>query len=654
MTITQGGMFAILLATLLVPGLAVGAAAGLRGWLLAGTAPLLTYGVIAIAAPIVPPVFGRWSVATFGLSVAAVCVVLFLIRLAARRWTGTMRLPDALTTRWLWPHHAGVAAALIFTAALGMFVVSRATMGFTAVHQFWDAIFHANVTRFIVDTGRSAPGDLAEITPTKLPFYYPNAFHVQLATALMIDDGPMVDLLNLRAGITAGLFGLAMVALVRQVTGRPALAAAVGALCAAFSVFPSDLAYFGPLWPFSAGVAALPAFLALFVAMIRRPHPAMVAVTSLAMLGVAAIHLSVALAAGVFGAAFLVQRWLSLRRVPLRDLAVLAVPSVIAVIAVLPTMLVANRNASVQAIDWPVISNPGSALGMLLFLDHDSRYPQWWLVAAMAAGVLAIRQLTELSWWLAGGVVFSALYVMAAAYEGPLVALLTGPWWNDRWRFLALVAPVLITLAGNGLVFVRDFVLQRLQGLQRLQWLPGPLRSGVVWRGAALFAVVALLGVLSNGMYREHNVQRIAAAYTDGPTLSGQEQAALAELARLVPTGATVMNDPDDGSAWMWALYGIRPVYGQPLIVDAVGRNVDADRVLLYDRFDQLDTDSRVRDTVRRLRIQYVFIGAGFTCPTCPRAPGMDALDLVHGLDKVFSNNAASIYRVGLDSQTGP
>ena len=43
----------------------------------------------------------------------------------------------------------------------------------------------------------------------------------------------------------------------------------------------------------------------------------------------------------------------------------------------------------------------------------------------------------------------------------------------------------------------------------------------------------------------------------------------MAELRTIVPPGATVMNDPGDGSPWMWALGGVRPVFGYPFAVSA-------------------------------------------------------------------------------------
>jgi hypothetical protein len=648
----QGITLVVLLLTLFLPGLAVGAAAGLRGWLLAATAPLLTYGVISIAAPVLPAVFGRWTAWGFAVAVAVVCAVLYGVRFVVRRRWGT----DDDAPRWLgrpvdaaplvtWSpvQHAGVAAVLACTAALGLFVVSRATDQFTAVHQFWDAIFHANATRYIADTGLSAPVDLYVIRPDNpVNFFYPNTFHVQLATVLMIDSGPVVDLLNLRAGITAGVFALSMVALVRRVVGRPALAVAVAVVCGAFSTFPYDLAYFGPIWPFSAALSLLPAFLALFVEMVERPRPEIVLVGSLGMLGLAAAHLSIGLAAAVFGVAFLVQRWWVLRRVPARDIAVLAVPGVVGCVMVLPVALTASEVAGGQAVDWPIINTPGGALGTLLFLNHDTAYPQWWLVFPLLLGLAAVRLLKPIGWWLAGGAVFTVLFTLAASYEGRLVALLTDPWWNDRWRFLALVAPTLILLAGNGLVFARDQLL-------RLPRVPGSF----VVRAVALTGVMAALVVLSHGLYYGHNAQRISNAYTDGPTLSRQEQAALDELATLVPGGTLVMNDSNDGSAWMWALHDLRPVYGHAIPPGAVESLVDSDRALLYERFDELDTDEDVRAAVRRLDIGFVFIGDGFASPTSSRAPGLEDLDDVADLELVYSNDQARIYRLGDDLRSG-
>ena len=54
----------------LLPGLLVGAALGLRGWLLAGAAPVVTFGIVGIAAPLVPALGLTWSALTLACTAA--------------------------------------------------------------------------------------------------------------------------------------------------------------------------------------------------------------------------------------------------------------------------------------------------------------------------------------------------------------------------------------------------------------------------------------------------------------------------------------------------------------------------------------------------------------------------------------------------------
>src|SRR5699024_2418520 len=61
------GVIVLYAVTLWLPGALAGAAAGLRGWTLAATAPLLTYAIAGLAGPVLAAFGGRWSAAAFAL-----------------------------------------------------------------------------------------------------------------------------------------------------------------------------------------------------------------------------------------------------------------------------------------------------------------------------------------------------------------------------------------------------------------------------------------------------------------------------------------------------------------------------------------------------------------------------------------------------------
>jgi hypothetical protein len=646
MVATAGTLF-VLLGLTLIPGLLVGTCAGLRGWVLLGSAPALTFGVVALGGPLVPVLLGRWSPWTAALCLAVVCVAVLAVRLVSRRWFGRLHLETGVTTPWRPVHHVGVAAALLVTAVVGLYVTRNATGGFNGVHQFWDAVFHANGVRYIADTGQSAPNALRAVNdPNNADFFYPNGYHVLLATAVQVTGITVVQAINMLAGLLTGLFGLGMVGVLRAMNSRPALVGSVAVLAGAFTTYPYALEFFGPVWPFATGIAVIPAFLALFVETLNVRHPSLVLTSALGMVGLVTLHPSVALSTAILGFFCVLQRWISARKVPLAEFVALAVMGALASINAVPQLLGAVGTATISAVDWPLYANPGSALGQLFFLNFETALPQWWLVAAIALGVVGLRRLRELTWWLLGGLVFVLLFVMTTSYKGPLVALLTGPWWNDRWRFAALCTLPLLVVAGNGLVVARDSVLMVVKRFAARGDLPLRLASST--------AVVLVLALLTNGLYWSRNIQFVSPAYRpQNQTMTPAKQAAIAQLRKLVPGDDLVMNDPADGSAWMWALEDVRPVFGHVVTGTPDEKGVGKDRLMLYQRFDELDTNEDVRRATQRLKITYVFESDEKVYGSSSHAPGLDQLDNVRSLQLVYSHGGSRIYRVDLTALSG-
>src|SRR5687768_4438946 len=119
----QLGVLSVLLVLLVAPGLAVGLASGLRGWTAAAAAPLLTFGVIAISAPVIPALLGRWSIWGLLLATAVAVLVGLGVRLVGRRFAGAGE-PASPLIPWRPWQHAGVAAAVLLTSALGLAVTA--------------------------------------------------------------------------------------------------------------------------------------------------------------------------------------------------------------------------------------------------------------------------------------------------------------------------------------------------------------------------------------------------------------------------------------------------------------------------------------------------------------------------------------------------
>lgn len=620
---------AVYLVVAIAPGLLVGYASGIRGWLLAGAAPVLTYGVIGIYGPLIPLIGLRWN----ALTLLAASVLSAAITYGIGRLVRTERRPQSLD--WPRSRHWMLAGAVLVATVVGLLAMGRAS-GFTAIPQWWDASFHANAIRFIADSGDSSPAALKAINASASSnFFYPNAYHVLDATVRQIGGWPVPQVIDVSNGFQAGLFSLSIAVLVARATRMPALAAASAILACAFTQFPYDTLTWGPLFPFTAGVALIPALLALLGRAIDAPSPGTVATTAIAGVGLTAVHPSVTVAAVIPAVFFLAQRWITRRRLPLADLRTLLLIAVVGgvtgIFQVLGTLSAAGGGGSAWKADWTA----WEAVEEFTTGSRSLGLPEVWLAGLCAVGVVGLfllKSTRPLLWWLVGGVVFAVLFVLDSSSEASWVRAVTQPWWNDSWRLDAIGAMGSVVLAAVGLVTI------------------GRLLSRVMPRltSTAAVGLVALLVIIATkGLYVSRNSERLAQAFSDGPVVSHTMEAGMQELARRAPAGSLVMNDPFDGSPWMWSLAGARPVFGHALILPGDAVPAGQQRMLLYNAFNRLDTDPAVQAAVRDLNIRYVFVSQGQIVGAKPTPiPGLRGLDQVKSLKPVWRNSQTVIYEV--------
>lgn len=659
------GLTVLLILVLVVPGLAVCLAAGLRGWIAAAAAPVLTVGLLGAAAPLLPAVAPTPIVVSLGVIAIGVVGLTLLGRRLARR-VGENRVAEsvprgsrasktirtgAMWTAW---HHVAVAAVLGAAAVVGALIVYRGSGYLTGIPQWWDAMFHASAIRYIGDTGNTHPAALGAISHAgAMNFYYPNGYHVFGAAVLQLSTTDVPHVINAINAIIPGFFGLSVTALTKHFGCRPAMCASIALLSCAFTSFPYDLIVWGPLFPYAVGLALVPAWLALLRKTLDDRRPTVGILLAIAAVGLLTVHPAAGIAAAMLGLGMVCQRWIDLRVVPATEVYTLALAGAATLAFGFP-MVVGGLGASSGAgVDWAVSHSAAAAVGDLLTQSRGRSFPPWWLVGFAVLGLFGLGPLRNLYWYLVTGAGFGVLFVMAASYEGRLVALLTGPWWNDSWRLAALFTPVMLVLAANGCVVVHDATLAVLRAVH--------VESRVLWRshrlalsGPVLGAVFLALFAVSEGLYQQDNASRVSNLYPDGPTVSRNERAALDRVGDIVPAGALVMNDPQDGSAWMWALEGTQPVFGAAVVMGRESSSLSDEQMLLYSKFNEIDVNSSVQDAVDRLGIQYVYLGEGFVDGGRSRAPGLENLDQVEALEPVFDSKDARLYRIRTTDEPVP
>ncbi|MFI5607209.1 DUF6541 family protein [Amycolatopsis sp. NPDC051903] len=623
-----------------VPGLVFGAAIGLRGWTLAAAGPLLTFGVVALGVPVLGDLGIRWNLLDVALWTVLLAIVGFALGFAVRRWTARRhpdREPQAPERVYSLRDHVLMGLGVAVGMAVGTAVFFRGTNGIDRVQQGWDAPFHGNLVRWIAEHGDARPSTVGTIAnlPNQANYFYPDTYHALLA--LVFGKGGLTMMPTLNLAVLAVILSVPLgVAAMCRAWNMPALGvAAAAAVTTWFTAFPYDSLWRGPLWPYVAGVAMIPAMLAIAKLLLRPRGIAGPVAIGVGVAGLTGLHTSIVFVIAVYFILILVAvllRWekIEWRRSAPSLIATVVLAAVLGVPLVLPSLYNAG---GVTSATWASEATVTGGLGETITFSPMADFPQWWIGIPAIIGIFFMVRHRRMMWMVGAYIVFGGLFAATVSLETPLIHTLTGIFYNDHWRIAALV-PLAGSVAFGEFVHTFGSWFARKLGT-RVKLQPATLAL----LGAVLVAVV--VGGLSRGGYIGRNTARLEINYSDGPTVSKAEEAAYQWLAQHTAPGERVMNDKADGSVWMYALAGVTPVewtfYGaEP--------NTEAGYLSVW--LDDIEKYPQVRKDLTDLHVRYVIVGKGKATPTAEESVGV--ADIVAGPDfhEVFHNDGATIYQI--------
>ncbi|SDK65230.1 hypothetical protein SAMN04488074_106324 [Lentzea albidocapillata subsp. violacea] len=629
-------MGALVILAFWLPGLVVGFALRLRGWLLAGAAPVLTFGTVAVGALVLGKLGVEWTM----LSVVLWTLVLAFVT-GAITWLVHRRVadsPDETPKRTL-GEHLLIVGGVVLGMAVGAVTYWRGIgQRLDTINQDWDAPFHGNAIRWISEHHNSLPSSLAPTAnlPGKLDYFYPNTYHAFLAP--MLDNfAAMPQLLNLAVFgvLLAWPIGIAAFALSWRLP--PLAVAAAAAVSTWFTAFPYDSLWRGPLWPFVAAVALLPAALALVRKLFTDRGLTGPIAVSIALAGMVGLHTSLAFIILVYAVTLLLAMVFKFEPIDWKAQALpLLTVVVIAIVAVVPVALPALAPvAGVTGAQWPEFASPVEGFGQILLFSPVNEYPQWFLGFAAFAGIVLMVRNRILPWLVASYAILGMAYAATASLNNDFVNMISGPFYNDAWRIATL-----LSLAGSVAIGYLVWTLgEKLPA--RVREKVGPKRAAYVTPLTIALVFLAVLGVVGKAAYIGRNSYRLALNNREDETVRRGEREAYQWLAQNAK-GTVVMNDRLDGSVWMYALAGVRPAewqfYGAP-------DNSAAHELTLH--LNELATNAKVRKAVDTLGIRYVLYGKGLVRKDWPRSPGIDDLGNYPEIArKVYENPDATVYEL--------
>lgn len=562
-------LFAVVLA--FGPGYAMGWALRVPARLRVFYAPLLTFALVAVSAIVLGKTGIPWSLFSF-VPVAAVLVAAAagLMWLVGRRWPALASVS--------WPGNDVPVAWPVVGAVLGGFLVLHMTedmvYGPEAFSQSLDNSFHMNAIRWIQEHGDASSLTLGAVSAAdQQPTFYPAGWHdfvslIYSTTGTSIATATIVTVL-----LTASfVWPCSLVAFSLSIPKlRRLQALAIPAIIGGFAAFPGLLLRWGVLFPNLLGYALLPTFVALMAhlvqALLRREFSVLLSLGLSALVGIAGlalVHPNAVVSAVVFALPMLLAGVVQVSRsheLALRQKWVGSLLLVGVSIGCVGAWLVLRPGASASN-TWEPMLTEGEALYQFLFLGlenanqlRDTFNPSYLagFLALWGAGYLLYKHRNL--WLIASWVLIGYLWIIAATVpRGDFRLLMVGPWYTDHFRLAALVVFPSVILAGIGL---GGFVEGLLTWVARRAPRPARLKVATAGMGVAMVLVLVVAGLSSRVPSVQETTLAVSKEYRVTPSsvvLNQDEMNVINEIPKIVPKGDVIVNNPWDGSAYIYAL----------------------------------------------------------------------------------------------------
>ncbi len=671
MTTAVAAWFAV--AFFLLPGFLVAWVSGLRAPAAVAAALPVTFGIAGLGAWM-----WGWTSAPFNLWTGAVSLVVALLAAAAWRFAfvrkarrggqvswrralfpGGLARGGVADPYWLLPAAGVVAGAYLLISDRLAWLV-RLPNGTYNIVQGWDVQWHANLVRFIMDTGVASPTRMGELqhVETQTQLLYPSAYHAGIALFGQAAGLDPLPALNIASTVLPGIaFPLTMACLAFAFLRSTELTAQIAAGLAAILVYALPQVVWIPeyvgMWPYLFGMAMTGIVIWQFLSVPGRHAGAFA--TALGFLGLLQVHPSpvtvVVVAVVLF---WLTSTLIRPERTRISDTLWLALPALAGGVLFLPQALAGSTLAG-EVASWQPEEDLGvdGAWGKAFFMDtrHVGEFfpafdPTVWLwLAAAGAVVCAVWRFQV---W---PVLFYAVSLLATMNAldpfgnglGEALSVIGNLHYSTGHR---LVMPVAMAVAAGAAIAVAAAI--RLVALA-----PAAKRYGKGVRAsvAASVALAVAAGAVAVPVARAQAQEGAQAAYesprNNDRMVNADDLAAFRWLASQPAAyeGLTI-GDPADGYSWLYATTGV-PTVARHYLWPAGGRGSDFEK--LFWQADALGEGKRniVDQAAEDLNVKFFFLSPGsFWSYQISRYELLRALWASDGVTPVFHKGDTVVFAV--------
>lgn len=621
------GLAVLVMAIVVLPGACLLTALRQEPMVVWGAGPTVTVLLVAV----LTEVFGRigvpWGPLT-GIGSLSLIAVGALGMGLIRGGEPRSGVKTAAIGMWREGHRVLVLAAI--PVILQVCFITRAMGRPGALLQNHDVMFHLNLIELMRSTGwASSLGASAAISGGS---FYPSVFHAVAVLLTGVTDVPTAFNATL-VGVGICLTIVEVVVLVRAYDGRTMACLVAGAACAS-TMWTPFLLFFNGQTPTGLAIALLPGALAAMEKAFRtyglRGRLVLVACLSL---GAGCAHpgggqVLIVLACVMALTGRLIARSESgsaeIAKPALRSRVLVGAAGLL-ILALMMANAQLQRMAAFPREPRTLLQRV--ELALFLTPREGRAWDYAWFLLLAGLGLIALgrersRRLLVLAWS-----VCAALIVLAQSAVAPLAAV-TGAWWGDYNRYLALMALLVGALAGLGTQSAIDWASRH--------------RAGVP--ASAALAVISLVITLSQVPPNRMWVQRgYDSAFLVHPAWLGDgERRDMETTDRFVFDDAVVYGAPQTGAGLVGVLTGGRSVHG------SVGSPSDPQQDYLAWHFRDLHTDPEVCAIIRQEGGTPLFYddSTASSDEIGESYPGYLDVDTSTGFIPIATLDTATVYRI--------
>lgn len=621
------GLAVLVMAIVVLPGACLLTALRQEPMVVWGAGPTVTVLLVAV----LTEVFGRigvpWGPLT-GIGSLSLIAVGALGMGLIRGGEPRSGVKTAAIGMWREGHRVLVLAAI--PVLLQVCFITRAMGRPGALLQNHDVMFHLNLIELMRSTGwASSLGASAAISGGS---FYPSVFHAVAVLLTGVTDVPTAFNATL-VGVGICLTIVEVVVLVRAYDGRTMACLVAGAACAS-TMWTPFLLFFNGQTPTGLAIALLPGALAAMEKAFRtyglRGRLVLVACLSL---GAGCAHpgggqVLIVLACVMALTGGLIARSESgsaeIAKPALRSRVLVGAAGLL-ILALMMANAQLQRMAAFPREPRTLLQRV--ELALFLTPREGRAWDYAWFLLLAGLGLIALgrersRRLLVLAWS-----VCAALIVLAQSAVAPLAAV-TGAWWGDYNRYLALMALLVGALAGLGTQSAIDWASRHRAGV--------PASAAL----AVISLVITLSQVPSNRMWVQRGYD---SAFLVHPAWLGDgERRDMETTDRFVFDDAVVYGAPQTGAGLVGVLTGGRSVHG------SVGSPSDPRQDYLAWHFRDLHTDPEVCAIIRQEGGTPLFYddSTASSDEIGESYPGYLDVDTSTGFIPIATLDTATVYRI--------